>query len=176
MSTNEAPADAQATDSTPDEAAQAEPARPDSGAEEQQEMTIEDYQSALEKVRKEAARYRTENKELRPQVEKAREAEQASRSELLKAQERMAALEAEKLASELAATRAELSAKFGIPGELISGGDAESMNASAEAVAAYVEKRVEDAMKPNSIYVSSVGRSSESTDRDSRARAILGLK
>ena len=42
MSTNEAAADAQAVDSTPDAPAQAEPARENSGAEEQQEMTIEE--------------------------------------------------------------------------------------------------------------------------------------
>lgn len=66
MSTNEAAADAQAVDSTPDAQAQAEPARETHGAEEQQEMTIEDYKSALETVRREAAKYRTKNKELRP--------------------------------------------------------------------------------------------------------------
>ena len=98
MSTNEAAADVPASDSTSDAPVQAEPARENHGAEEKQVMTIEDYKSALEKVRREAAKYRTENKELHPQVKKAREAEQVSWGELLKVQERMAALEAEKAA------------------------------------------------------------------------------
>ena len=129
MSMNEAAANAQTSDSTPDTPAQAEPAREDNGAEEQQDMTIEDYKSALEKVRREAAKYRTENKELRPLAQRAKEAEEAGKSELQKAQERIAALEAEKQASVLAAARAELAAKHGIPGELITGEDAESMAA-----------------------------------------------
>ena len=82
MSTNEAAADAQAVDSTPDAQAQAEPARETSGAEEQQEMTIEDYKSVLEKVRREAAKYRTENKRLRPLAQRAKEAEEVGKSEL----------------------------------------------------------------------------------------------
>lgn len=51
MSTNEAAADVSATDTVPDGSAQAEPAGQDSGAEVRQEMIIEDYKSALEKVR-----------------------------------------------------------------------------------------------------------------------------
>lgn len=81
MPTNEAAADVPASDSTPDTPAQAEPARENHGAEEQ-EMTIEDYKSALEKVRREAAKYRTENKELRPLAQRAKEAEEAGKSEL----------------------------------------------------------------------------------------------
>ena len=50
-------------------------------------------------------RYRTENKELRPIAERAKEAEEAGKSELQKAQERIAALEAEKQGSVLAAAR-----------------------------------------------------------------------
>ncbi len=46
-------------------------------------------------------RYRTENKELRPLAERAKEAEEAGKSELQKAQERIAALEAEKQESVL---------------------------------------------------------------------------
>lgn len=176
MSTNEAAADVPASDSTPDAPAQAEPAREDHGAEEKQEMTIEDYKSALEKVRREAAKYRTENKELRPLAERAKESEEAGKSELQKAQERIAALEAEKQASVLAAARAELAAKHGIPGELISGDDAESMAESAAAIAAYVDKRLGESAKPSLPVVESVGRSSGGVDRDSQARAILGLK
>ncbi len=82
MSTNEAAADVPASDSTSDAPAQAEPAREDHGAEEKQEMTIEDYKSALEKVRREAAKYRTENKELHPLAQRAKEAEEAGKSEL----------------------------------------------------------------------------------------------
>lgn len=85
MSTNEAVADVPASDSTSDAPAQAEPARENHGAEEQREMTFEDYKSALEKVRREAAKYRTENKELRPLAQRAKEAEEAEKSELQKA-------------------------------------------------------------------------------------------
>lgn len=56
-------------------------------------MTIEDYKSALDKVRREAAKYRKENKELRPLAQRAKEAEEAGKSELLKVQERIAVLE-----------------------------------------------------------------------------------
>ena len=93
MSTNEAAADVPASGSMPNAPAQAEPAREDHGAEEKQEMTIEDYKSALDKVRREAAKYRTENKELRPLAQRAKEAEEAGKSELLKVQERIAVLE-----------------------------------------------------------------------------------
>lgn len=148
MSTNEAAADVSATDTASDAATQVEPAGPDNGAEETQEMTIADYKSALEKVRREAAKYRTENKELRPLAQRAREAEEAGKSELQKAQERIAALEAEKQASVLAAARAELAAKHGIPGDLISGEDAEQMAESAAAIAAYVDKRLGESAKP----------------------------
>lgn len=50
-------------------------------------------------------RNRTENKELRPLVERVKEAEEEGKSELQKAQERIAALEAEKQESILAAAR-----------------------------------------------------------------------
>lgn len=60
MSTNEAAADVPASDSTSGAPVQAEPTRENHGAEEKQVMTIEDYKSALEKVRREAAKYRTE--------------------------------------------------------------------------------------------------------------------
>lgn len=85
MSTNEAAVDVPASDSMPNTPAQAEPARENHGAEEKQEMTIEDYKSALEKVRREAAKYRTGNKELRPLAQRAKEAEEAGKSELQKA-------------------------------------------------------------------------------------------
>ena len=85
MSTNEAAANVPASDSTPDTPAQAEPAREDHGAEEKQEMTIEDYKSVLEKVRREAAKYRTENKELRPLAQCSKEVEEAGKSDLQKA-------------------------------------------------------------------------------------------
>ena len=82
MSTNEAAVDVPASDSMPNIPAQAEPAREDHGAEEKQEMTIEDYKSVLEKVRREAAKYRTENKRLRPLAQRAKEAEEVGKSEL----------------------------------------------------------------------------------------------
>ncbi|MGJ4070645.1 hypothetical protein ACN4DJ_05825 [Corynebacterium macclintockiae] len=176
MSTNEATADAQTTDSTPDATPQAEPARQDHSEADKPEMTIEDYKSALEKVRKEAARYRTENKELRPLAERAKEAEEAGKSELQKAQERIAALEAEKQESVLAAARAELSAKHGVPADLIFGEDPEAMERSAASLASFVDKRVAEQGTPHLPPVGSVGRASGGNDRDAQAREILGLK
>lgn len=85
-------------------------------------------------------------------------------------------LEAEKQASVLAAARAELAAKHGVPAELIFGEDVESMAESAAAIAAYVDKRLGESAKPGLPVVESVGRSSGGADRDSQARAILGLK
>lgn len=174
MTTNEPSADAQATDTTAAQASQTQPASEANG-EQKPEMTIEDYKSALDKARKEAAKYRTERNELRPLADKAREAEEAGKSELQKAQERIAALEAEKHASVLAATRAEIASKHGIPPELVSGEDEESMAASAAAVVAFVEKRLADQGKPHLPYVAAVGRDSSGADRDAQARAILGL-
>lgn len=174
MTTNETSADAQAADTTADEATQAGPAS-ETTAEEKPDLTLDDLKSELEKARKQAARYRTERNELRPMAEKAREAEEAGKSELQKAQERIAALEAEKRASELNAVRAELSAKHGIPADLIAGTDEDSMVESAAALASFVEKRLAEKAQPHLPAVGSVGRNSGGTDRDAQARAILGL-
>lgn len=175
MTTNETSTDAQATDTTAAETPQEQSARQTDGEAAKQEMTIEDYKSALDKARKEAAKYRTERNELRPLAQKAKEAEEAGKSELQKAQERIAALEAEKQATILAATRAELAAKHGVPADLIAGADEDSMVESAAALAAFVEKRLAEKAQPHLPAVGSVGRDSGGSDRDAQARAILGL-
>ncbi|MBC6763206.1 MULTISPECIES: hypothetical protein [Corynebacterium] len=105
MSTNEAAADVPASDSTPDAPAQAEPARENHGAEEKQEMTIEDYKSALDKVRREAAKHRTENKEPRPLAQRAKEGEEAGKSELQKAHMAQLGLEVARHESKATAPR-----------------------------------------------------------------------
>lgn len=139
------------------------------------EMTVEDYKAALAKARKEAAKYRTERNELRPLADKARQLEEASKTELERAQERIAALEAEKQASELAALRAQVASKHGLPVDVIAGDDEEAMEASAAAIAAVVEKRLTENNQPRLPYVQAVGREGTEDDRDATARAILGL-
>lgn len=176
MSTTDTAASNEAsTDTAPDAQAQTQPGGDDRG-EQKPEMSIEDYKSALEKARREAAKYRTERNELRPLADKAREAEEASKSDLQKAQERIAALEAEKHASIVAATRAEVASKHGVPVELVTGDDEEAMVASAAALESFVEQRLANQVKPHLPHVSAVGRDSgRGVDRDAQARQILGL-
>lgn len=139
-------------------------------------MSVEDYKAALAKARREAAKYRTERNALKPLADKAREAEEAGKTELERAEERIAALEAEKRASEQAAIRARLAADAGVPVELIGGDDEEQMTASAQALKAFIDKRVSEAGGPKLPAVGAVGRDGDGhTDKDTMARRILGL-
>lgn len=104
------------------------------------EMSPEDTAQALEAARREAARYRTERNELRKKQEEAAKANQTD-------SERIAALEK---AAQDATRRADLATvaqTSGIDAKFIQGDDVESMQSYAEELNAYIESRIEAALK-----------------------------
>lgn len=104
----------------------------------------------VQKLRQEAAKYRTEAKanharlqELEPLAKKARELEDAAKSDLEKLTEKFNEANARAAALESEKNRLAVIAKHGIPEEfqdLVQGSDAESLSASAEKVRALIEK------------------------------------
>lgn len=90
--------------------------------------------------------------DLKAKAAKLDEQAAADGSELDQARKTIEALQAEKQAreraDELAALRAKVSAATGVPAELVSGEDEESMTAFAQAVAAYAKRPVAPAV-PN---------------------------
>lgn len=111
----------------------------DSGGDagDESKLSHEDALKELERVRREAARYRTERNQLREQSDKDGE---DGKSELTEALERITALEAEKSAAEHAAVRAQVSADTGVPVEFIHGDNVEQMTEYAT--------RLKDSMVP----------------------------
>lgn len=133
------------------------------------ELTLDEAKAEIARVRKEAARYRTERNELKPLAEQAQAAEDAKKSELEKAQERIAALEAEKREAEQSAARAAVAATTGVPAEFIHGDTEEQMQEYAQRLAEAMGK------KPTLPHVAAVGRSGEvPNDRDAFARGFFG--
>lgn len=147
----------------------------DGNADDSQDMSLDDYKSALASARKEAAKYRVKAKELQPLADKAREDEQAKKTELEKAQELIEQLQAEKLANQRDAIRAQLAAKFSVPAEVIVGDDEESMTSSAQKIADFVDSKLKEAGTPRLPIVKSPGRESDGQDRDAIARQVLGI-
>lgn len=140
---------------------------------EQREMSPEDLRAALDAARKEAAGYRTANKELRAKADKFDELEEAKKSELEKAQERIAQLEKDKADLTLSAVRSEVAARFGVPADMIAGADEESLVASAERLKEWAEGQ---SPKPaGAPHVPEVGRDSGGEDKDALARAVFGI-
>lgn len=97
----------------------------------------------VEKLRKEAAKYRTEAKANAEAAEKLAKIEEASKTAEQKAAERLA--EIEKRAAELAAkeARADISAETGIPAAILAGPEdssPEALNAYADLLNAHIEK------------------------------------
>lgn len=74
------------------------------------EMTLEDYKSALSDARKEAAKYRTERNDLRADAEKYREIEEAKLSDIEKLQKQIKDTEDAK--ADLARQNSELEAQL----------------------------------------------------------------
>lgn len=126
----------------------------------------------VEKLRREAAGYRTKLKEYEPLVRKFREQEDANKSELEKAQERIAELEAERQAQAAAAVRARVAADAGVPVDLLpETTDEDALNASAKALKEWAkEQSVSGAPR-----VDRVGSAGGGGSRDEIARAVLGL-
>lgn len=96
----------------------------------------------LEKVRREAARYRTERNELRPLADKAREADEATKTEIQKLTEAAAKATAEAEASRLELSRLRVATSKGLPPELASrlqGATDEEMAEDADRLLAVVK-------------------------------------
>jgi hypothetical protein len=110
--------------------------------------TVEDYQKALKKARKEAADRRVKIRELEPLANKAREAEEANKTELERERERADAAEARDREREEQFTRTDIAYTQGILPEnidLIGSGSREEMEARAVRVRA-----MQDQQQPSS--------------------------
>jgi hypothetical protein len=102
----------------------------------------------VEKLRKEAAKYRTEAKANADAAKRLAEIEESQKSEVQKAAERAATLEAERDAAQLEGLRYRVAAKFSISDEdaelFLTGTDEETLRKQAERLAA----RAEDGSRP----------------------------
>jgi len=97
----------------------------------------------VDKLRKEAAKYRTEAKAKADAAAKLAQIEEASKTAEQKAAERLAEMEAQTKALEAKATRAEIASESGIPADILAGPEdssTESIKAYADLLAAYLEK------------------------------------
>lgn len=103
-----------------------------------------------ERLARERAKF-SDYDELKAKAAKFDEAEEARKSDLEKANERINELEAaaksREEADRLAAARAKVSEETGVPADLISGADEESMKESARAIAAFAKATVPPAPK-----------------------------
>jgi hypothetical protein len=120
------------------------PEQPQEGPE-QPEAFDADY---VAKLRKEAARYRTEAKANAEAAKKLAEIEEANKSEQQKLTDRLASLEQEATQAKAEALRFKIASKFGVTEEdtelFLTGTDEETLTKQAERLAA----RNEDAAKP----------------------------
>jgi hypothetical protein len=110
----------------PSDVAKPEPEKP--------ELSAEQLQAELAKVRKEAAGYRTKLREAEPLVKAAQEAEEANKTEIQRAIERAEAAEKTAAERELALYRRDLADEHGIPANkthLLGSGSREEMEAIA---------------------------------------------
>ena len=97
----------------------------------------------VDKLRKEAAKYRTEAKANADAAEKLAKIEDASKTAEQKAAERLAQMEAQTKALEAKAARAEIASETGIPSDILAGpqdSTPESIKAYADLLVAYTEK------------------------------------
>lgn len=114
---------------------------PPEGAEEQQQSKSEsetktfdaDY---VEKLRKEAAKYRTEAKANAEAAQRLAEIEEANKTEAGRQAERLQQAEERAKQLELKANRAEVASTVGVPAELLAGPE----DSTPEALTAYAEK------------------------------------
>lgn len=99
-----------------------------------EELTREQLEAALEKARREAAKYRVERNELRGDAEKFRELKEAEKSDLQKAEEALQASNGELAVLKAQNARLEAAARYGIAAENIDllGGDPENFEANAK--------------------------------------------
>lgn len=106
----------------------------DSKPEEKPSRSPEDYETEIQRLRKEAAGYRTKLRETEPIVKAHQEQQEANKTELQKAQEALAARDKEFADLQTGYTRLELAAMHNIPPDdidLIGSGTREEMEARA---------------------------------------------
>lgn len=104
----------------------AEGTAPADQANDQQQDTFD--RAYVEKLRKEAAKYRNQAKELEPLAQKMRELEESKKTDLEKAHDRIAQLEADAAVAKTQAVRAKVAAANGVPVDLLPAqGDEEAL-------------------------------------------------
>ncbi|VEH09354.1 hypothetical protein [Corynebacterium kutscheri] len=130
----------------------------------QPEMFDREY---VEKLRREAAGYRTKLKEIEPLAAQFKKQQEESKTELDKALERIAELEASEQRKTIEAARSGMAAKHGVPVELLPvTADSEELEAAAQALVAWAEKKT----SKGAPKVDSAGGGSVADDRDAIAR------
>ncbi|WP_288750596.1 hypothetical protein [uncultured Corynebacterium sp.] len=157
---------------TTEEQTTADDTVPADQASDQQQDTFD--RAYVEKLRKEAAKYRNQAKELEPLAQKMRELEESKKTDLEKAHERIAELEADAAAAKTQAVRAQVAAANGVPVDLLPAqGDEEALTSAAQALVAWAKKQSPE-KKPMPVS-NAVGNDSDVPDRDAIARQILGV-
>lgn len=141
-------------------------------ASDQQQDTFD--RAYVEKLRKEAAKYRNQAKELEPLAQKMRELEESKKTDLEKAHERIAELEADAAEAKTQAVRAKVAAANGVPVDLLPAqGDEEALTSAAQALVAWAKDQAPE--KKSMPESNAVGSDSDISDRDAIARQILGV-
>ncbi len=131
MSVQDAPTTEQVEPQPAAEAAEQPQPEP---AEEPKPRSPEDYEAEIQKLRREAAGYRTKLRETEPIVKAHQEQVEANKTELQRAQEALAARDQEYADLQVGYTRLELAALHNIPPDdidLIGSGSREDMEARA---------------------------------------------
>jgi hypothetical protein len=141
----------------PEPAEAAAPAAPEPKAHSASEEPSETFDAAyVKKLRAEAAKYRTEAKELAGKAQKFDEITESQKSELQKAQEAAQRAEQELEQARTEMLRTKVAAAKGLPASIadrLRGSTAEEMEADADAMLAEIEKQ----------YVAKQGASREAT-------------
>lgn len=108
----------------------------------------------VDKLRKEAAKYRTEAKANAEAAKRLADIEESQKSEAQKAADRIAELERDASEARNEALRARVSTETGVPVQLLQGSDEDAMRASAKAAVEWQEAR-----KKSGNHVASEGQS-----------------
>lgn len=95
----------------------------------------------VDKLRKEAAKYRTEAKTNADAAKRLAEIEESQKSEAQKAADKIAALEREASEARSEALRARVSTETGVPVDLLHGDDEDAIRAAAKAAVEWQEAR-----------------------------------
>lgn len=138
-----------AENSTPKDESQASKEQKDKAP---NEMTLETAQAQIDKLRKEAARYRNERNELKSDAEAWREKQESEKTEMQRLQERVEASERELESERTQRLKLDVANEYGIKQadlDLLGSGDRETLAARAERLAALYENE-KSAGKPPS--------------------------